>query len=232
MRNTFRLIISSLLIIALTAVESEKKRPANIIIFISGGINHFRVRADKADLTVNLKNMGYDVVYTLEDLKKSQSSKIAGPMAEGDMPCIDTGRDPDFLADATRKAIEVLSRNKKGFVLMAEGSEIDWACHDNNMKRTVDELLDMDRAVSVAYEFAKREGHTLIVVTADHETGGLSITGGNIETGEVTGSFNANDHSAVMVPVFTYGPGSLTFTGVLDNTELFRDFVRLLRLKK
>jgi alkaline phosphatase len=168
----------------------------------------------------------------MPDLKNSRSARIAGLLAEDGLPYIDEGRDPAFLADATAKALEVLSANRKGFVLMVEGSEIDWAAHDNNMKRTIEEVLDLDRAVRVAYDFARKMGNTLIVVTADHETGGLSLTGGSIEEKKVTGTFGTKGHSAVMVPVFAYGPGASAFSGVQDNTELFHDFIRLLSLKK
>ena len=201
-------------------------------VFIGGGTNYFRSRKDSADLTADLQKLGYDVVYNLPDLKKSSSPRIAGLMAEGDMPYIDTGRDPEFLAAATAKAIEVLSRNKNGFVLMVEGSQIDWACHDKNLKRSIEETLDMDRAAKVAYDYARKNGNTLIVVTADHETGGLTLTGGDVEDQTVTGSFSTNGHTGVMVPVFSYGPGAASFTGVQENTELFNDFVRLLSLKK
>ena len=201
-------------------------------VFIGGGVSYFRSRKDSADLTADLQKMGYDVVYNLPELKKSTSLRIAGLMADGDMPYIDTGRDPEYLAAATAKAIEVLSRNKNGFVLMVEGSQIDWACHDNNLKRSIEETLDMDRAAKVAYEFAKKNGNTLIVVTADHETGGLTLTGGDVEEKTVIGSFSTNGHTGVMVPVFAYGPGASSFTGVQQNTELFNDFVRLLSLKK
>jgi alkaline phosphatase len=201
-------------------------------VFIGGGINHFRLRKDSTDLTADLQKMGYDVVYNLPDLKKSSGPRIAGLMADGDMPYIDTGRDSEYLAAATAKAIEVLSRNKNGFVLMVEGSQIDWAGHDKNLKRSIEETLDMDRAVKVAYEYARNIGNTLVVVTADHETGGLSITGGAVEDSTVTGSFSTNGHTAVMVPVFAFGPGAGAFSGVQQNTELFSDFVTLLSLKK
>jgi alkaline phosphatase len=201
-------------------------------VFIGGGVNYFKSRKDSADLTIDLKKLGYDVVYNLADLNKSSSPRIAGLMADGDMPYIDTGRDPAYLASATAKAIEVLSRNKKGFVLMVEGSQIDWACHDNNLKRSVEETLDMDRAVKVAFEYAQKNGNTLIVVTADHETGGLTITGGDVQDKTVSGSFSTNGHTADMVPVFAFGPGAGAFTGVQQNTELFEDFLRLLSLKK
>ncbi|MCK7531052.1 MAG: alkaline phosphatase [Marinilabiliales bacterium] len=119
----------------------------------------------------------------------------------------------------------MLSKNRRGFVLMVEGSEIDDAGHSNDTKMVVDEILDMDRAVEVAYDFARSDGSTLIVVTADHETGGMSITGGDLMKNEVTGSFSITGHSGIMVPVFAYGPGAQAFTGVQDNTELFHDFL-------
>ncbi|HUW92964.1 MAG TPA: alkaline phosphatase [Bacteroidales bacterium] len=201
-------------------------------VFIGGGKVHFANRKDSADLTVDLKKKGYDVVYNMEDLRNSTSDKLAGLMADVAMPSIAAGRDTGFLAAATSKAIEVLSGNPNGFILMVEGSQIDWAGHDNNLEGIVNETLDMDRAVKVAYEFAKKSGNTLIVVTADHETGGLTLTVGNIQDKEVAGSFSTKGHTAVMVPVFAYGPGAGAFAGVQQNTELFDDFVNLLSLKK
>jgi alkaline phosphatase len=201
-------------------------------VFIGGGRAHFAYRPDSADLTVDLKEMGYDVVNNIDDLRKSSSSKLAGLMAEKALPSITNGRDPDFLSIATSKAIEVLSRNSNGFILMVEGSEIDWEGHDNDTDGIVKETLDMDRAVKVAYEFARRSKNTLIVVTADHETGGFSITDGSIEDKTVSGSFTTKGHTAVMVPVFAFGPGASYFSGVQQNTELFDDFVKLLSLKK
>jgi alkaline phosphatase len=208
-------------------------------IFIGGGVDYFTGVNDSLDktggsrdITLKLSEAGYDVVYSLENFKKSGSKRIAGLMSPSDMPLISTGRDPRYLADATAKAIEVLSENPKGFILMVEGSEIDDGGHSNNTKMVIEEVLDMDRAVSVAYEYARVDGNTLIVVTADHETGGMSIIGGDVAQKEVTGAFSFTGHSGVMVPVFAYGPGAASFTGVQQNMELFSDFVRLLSLKK
>jgi alkaline phosphatase len=201
-------------------------------VFIGGGKDHFANRKDSANLTVELKKTGYDVVFNMEDLKKSSSKKIAGLMAAVAMPSIAAGRDTNFLAEATLKAIEVLSGNPKGFILMVEGSQIDWAGHDNDLEGIINETLDMDRAVKVAYEFAKKSGNTLIVVTADHETGGMTITGGNVQKKEVKASFSTKGHTGVMVPIFAFGPGAGAFAGVQQNTELFDDFVNLLSLKK
>lgn len=201
-------------------------------LFIGGGKDHFTGRKDGKDLTADLKAIGYEVVYTLDDLRKASSPRIAGLLAGVDMPSIAGGRDPEYLSVATAKAIEVLSKNPGGFVLMVEGSQIDYAGHDNNLDNIIKELVDMDRAVTVAYEFAKKSKNTLIVVTADHETGGLTLTGGNLQDKTVKGSFSSKGHTAVMVPVFAFGPGAGAFAGVQQNTGLFDDFVNLLSLKK
>jgi alkaline phosphatase len=86
--------------------------------------------------------------------------------------------------------------------------------------------------VAVAYEYAVKSKNTLIVVTADHETGGLTLTGGNIQSKVVKASYSSKGHTAVMVPVFAFGPGSEAFTGIQQNTALFDDFVTLLSLKQ
>ncbi len=200
-------------------------------VFIGGGKDHFTGRKDSLDLTKDLSAMGYDVVYTLEDLKKTKSGRIAGLLAGVNMPMMAEGRDPQYLATATSRAIEALSKNPKGFILMVEGSQIDYGGHNNNLDQVVEEVLDMDRAVSVAHDFGMKNGKTLIVVTADHETGGLSLTGGDIKEKRVSGVFVTEGHSAEMVPVFAYGPGAASFSGVQQNTELFDDFVKLLSLR-
>jgi alkaline phosphatase len=199
-------------------------------VFIGGGKDYFTNRTDSADLTLALKKMGYDVVYTLADLQKSKSGKLAGLMADLGMPSIKGGRDTNYLAIATSKAIEILSENPNGFILMVEGSEIDWAAHANDLDGVINETLDLDRAVKVAYEFAKKSKNTLVVVTADHETGGLSLTGGDITERKTAGTFSTKGHTAVMVPVFAFGPGAGAFSGVQQNAELYSDFVRLLSL--
>lgn len=208
-------------------------------VFIGGGRKYFEPSVDAAggfkkteDVISQLSSAGYDLTYDLESFEASKASRIAGLMSEEDMPRLYEGRDPDFLARATAKAIEVLSRNRRGFVLMVEGSEVDDAGHSNDTKMVTDEVLDMDRAVAVAHKFAVINGKTLIVVTADHETGGMSISGGDLEKREVKGSFSITGHSGIMVPVFAYGPGSIAFTGIQDNTGLFHDFYKLLSFDK
>jgi len=200
-------------------------------VFIGGGEDHFRNRKDSADLTTDLKQMGYDVVYNIEDLKRSGSQKIAGLLAKEHMPKAMEGRE-GILAQMTSKAIETLSRDKDGFFLMVEGSMIDWGSHENNLYYAVNEVIDMDKAIGVALEFANINRKTLVVVTADHETGGLSLTGGNIAEHVVTGNFAITDHTGVMVPVFSYGPGAQDFSGINENTFFLDAFLNLLKISK
>jgi alkaline phosphatase len=115
-----------------------------------------------------------------------------------------------------------LSKNKKGFFLMVEGSEIDKIAHLNVADTLIDETLDFDKAVGVALDFAKNDGHTLVVITADHETGGVTIVDGDRATHMVKLSFSTKDHTAVMVPVYAYGPGADKFAGIYDNTDIFQ----------
>ena len=126
-----------------------------------------------------------------------------------------------MLPDASHKAIEILNKNPMGFFLMIEGSQIDWAGHANYADTLIDETLDFDKAVGVVLDFAKNDGHTLVVITAEHETGGVTITGGDIQTHKVKLNFSTKDHTAVMVPVYAFGPGAEKFTGIYENTELF-----------
>jgi alkaline phosphatase len=200
-------------------------------LFIGGGEDHFRKRKDGKDLAVDLKSAGYDVVYTMEDLKKSGSAKIAGLLAAEHMPKASEGRS-GMLEEMTRKAIETLSKDKDGFFLMIEGSMIDWGAHDKNTEYTIAEVIDFDKAVGVALEFAGTNSETLVVVTADHETGGMTLTGGSIQDRTTVAHFAGTSHTAVMVPIFSFGPGAEKFSGIHDNTFFFNEFLTLLNISK
>jgi alkaline phosphatase len=201
-----------------------------IDVFIGGGENHFRKRKDGADLCAQLAGKGYDVVYDISELKNTRSSKIAGLLAGEHMPKVSEGR-AGRLKEMTAKAIETLSRNKKGFILMVEGSMIDFGAHENNIDYVISEVIDMDEAIGAALDFALKDGKTLVIVTADHETGGLSITAGNISDHKLVADFSGKDHTAVMVPVFSSGPGAERFAGIHENTFFKNHFIELLKLK-
>ncbi len=128
----------------------------------------------------------------------------------------------NWLQDATKNGIELLNQNKQGFFMMIEGSQIDWGGHDNDLDYVVNELIDFDKAIKEAVEFAKKDGNTLVIITADHETGGLSLNEGDLKNKKVMGHFSSKEHSGIMVPVFSFGPGSEHFTGTMQNTDIFK----------
>jgi alkaline phosphatase len=193
----------------------------DIDVFIGGGYNHFAKRADKLNLIDSLKFRGYEVDTTMSMVVNSTARKLAGFTAPIHNPFRLNGRG-DMLPESSAKAIEILSKNKKGFFLMVEGSEIDWAGHANYADTLVDETLDFDRAVGMAIDFAKTDGHTLVIITADHETGGVTITDGDRAKHMVRLNFSTKDHTAVMIPVYAYGLGAEKFGGIYDNTDIFK----------
>ena len=129
------------------------------------------------------------------------------------------------------KAIETLNRYDKGFVLMIEGSQIDWACHNNDSAYLVAEMEDFEDMLNAVLDFAERDGQTLVVVTADHETGGLTLLKGSIEEGVSRPTWATGGHSGVMVPVFSFGPGANLFSGVMQNTDFRLTFFPIRTLK-
>ena len=191
----------------------------NIDVFIGGGLKNFKVRKDSVDLTQELKNKGYQVVVGIDSISKITKGKLAGFTSDEHNKSIIEGRG-NVLPVATKTAINILKNDPDGFFLMVEGSQIDWGGHQNNTGFIVTEMLDFDQAIGEALEFASKNKETLVVVTADHETGGFAIEGGNFTTGQVTGDFTSNEHTGVMVPVFAFGPGAQYFRGFHYNTDI------------
>jgi alkaline phosphatase len=149
----------------------------------------------------------------------SNGRNLAALLAPGGLPA---AADRDYsLAQLTRVAIEILSKNDAGFVLMVEGSQIDWAAHHKDAPRIISEMLDFDDAIGAALDFVRPAGDTLIVVTADHEAGGFAVHDGSIQNRQVSVSaFTTGGHTASMVPIFAYGPSSTDFSGILDNARV------------
>jgi len=115
--------------------------------------------------------------------------------------------------------------------MMVEGAQIDSGGHSNNVGTIVTEGIDFDRAITKAIQFADQNPGTLVIVTADHETGGFSIPHGDMKTSTIEGDFTTDDHSATLIPVFSYGSGSENFTGVYENNEIFHKILKSLQLK-
>jgi alkaline phosphatase len=192
----------------------------DVDVFIGGGLNHFTKRKDSIDLTRQLIAKGYTLAYNLEELRSIAKGPVGALLAAEHLPKISEGRG-DQLIESVNQAIRLLSADPDGFFLMVEGSQIDWGGHANDIKYIVEEVADFDKAVGAALDFAEKNAETLVIVTADHETGGLAVSDGNLTTGQVTGSFTTKDHTGVMVPVFAYGPYSTTFGGMQQNIEIF-----------
>ena len=200
----------------------------NIDVFIGGGRKNFEERKDGRNLSKELKEKGYQVLNNIEDIQKTKSGKLAGFTAqEHDVPMPERG---EILVPATQTAINLLSQGKKGFFLMVEGSEIDFLAHENKTPGVVLETLDFDRAIGAALKFAASNGETLIIVTADHETGGMTLNGGDYKTGKVLAKYTSGEHTGIVVPVYAFGPGADQFTGFMENTDIARKMMKLLKL--
>jgi alkaline phosphatase len=134
------------------------------------------------------------------------------------------------LAAMTRRALELLAADPDGFVVMIETEATDQFGHANDLEGVVGSVAELDQAVGVALEFAASHPGTLVLVTADHDTGGLAIVGGNGPE-DVEVAWTTHGHTAQWVPVFAWGPGAHRFTGVFQNSDLPRRLGELLGLQ-
>lgn len=204
---------------------------SGIDFFAGGGLEYFTDREDKVDLVKEMEKRGYKIF--TDEMKEPEWSELYYPcgylLSKDGMPKMQEGRG-DFLTKATESAIESLSIFGKPFFLMVEGSQIDWGGHANDGEYIVQEVLDFDAAIGKVLDFARLHGNTLVIVTADHETGGFTLRGKEKEVpfqgrqrdyDDIDFGFSSGGHSATMVPVFAYGPGANLFSGVYQNTEIY-----------
>ncbi|MDZ7605172.1 MAG: alkaline phosphatase [Cyclobacteriaceae bacterium] len=202
---------------------------SGIDVFIGGGRDDFEKRKDGRNLLAELKTKGYDVIGNIDSLPLTTGSQVAALVHKNQPEPYALGRG-ELLKPATAFALNKLNENKHGFMLLVEGSQIDWGGHDNHTGYIVTEMLDFDRTLGEVLKFASKDGETLVVVTADHETGGFSINGGSLETGLVEGKFTTGSHTGVMVPIFAYGPGAEQFSGIMENTDIFLKIKKVMGL--
>ncbi len=217
------------------AIIAEQITVSGIDVLFGGGLAYFlpqstegSKRNDEMNLIGELEKR-MKVIRTAEEFHTlGDVDSVAGLFAFKDLPMANK-RQPR-LTEMTRKAIDILSKNQKGFFLIVEGSQIDLAAHKNNQDYLISEMVDFDDAVGVGLDFAKKETRTLIIVTADHETGGFAVYDGSIIEKKITDSrFTGNRHTAAMVPLFAYGPGGSAFAGIGDNTIVGKTIIQYLR---
>ncbi len=199
---------------------------------VGGGKKFFDRRVDDRDLLQEFKNKGYKVMTYLEqefeDVIVPTDKNFLYFAADGEPLTHMAGR--SYFVPACTRGVNYLSRKSpKGFFYLVESSQIDWGCHANEAQVTIDEVLEFSEAIEQMLAFAERDGETLVIVTADHETGGLAINGEEKKR-ELDIAFTTKTHTASMVPVYAYGPGEKFFTGVYDNTEIFAKIKYALQL--
>ena len=194
-----------------------------------GGLDWFTVkRKDNRDITREMAAAGYTVALT-EDELMAADLPVIGILAPDNLPvAMERG---DLYRRTVARGLDILSRESgdQGFVMMLEGSCIDDWLHGNDIEKAMEELLDFDRTIGDVLTWAAADGHTLVVVTADHNTGALTLQDGNLEEGRIGVAFGSESHNGIAVPVYAWGPGSDAFTGIRDNAEwgqLIASFVK------
>lgn len=192
-----------------------------------GGAQKFTNRKDGRDIFKELQKKGYHVSRTLDDFfAYDKNSRIFAVPYDKDTPLPDERG--DLLARASMKGISLMNQNKNGFFMMIEGSQLDDYGHFNQLDLLMKETLDFDQTVGEVMKWAAKDGETLVVVTADHETGGLTLVNGNKDEGRVECCFSSKDHTGAMVPVYAFGPGAENFTGIFENTDVFKKIQKLM----
>lgn len=185
-------------------------------VFVAGGNKLLSIE--------KLEKAGYKYVNNIGDLQAQENGKVACVLATEDMPnALERGNE---ITLGTAEAIRLLEKNEKGFFLMIEGSQIDWAGHGNNADYMLAEMQDINKVIGLCFDYADANPGTLVIVTADHETGGTTIVGENKDYKYTTG-----DHTGAMVPVYSYGTGAENFSGIFENTTFKDKILNLLQGK-
>ncbi len=190
-------------------------------LFIGGGEGNFASEVE------NLKAEGFTLAESLEELEGDRVGYFA---AQGSLPKMLDGRG-DYLLKSTGAALNFFEQKKSPFFLMVEAANIDSGGHSNSTSMIVSEMLDFDQVIGEVVRFADEHPGTLVLITADHETGGVSLPQGDVASSTVELGFHSDDHTGIMVPIFAYGAQSDKFRGVYENTEVFHRITKLLSKK-
>lgn len=191
-----------------------------------GGLKWWEDRPDGRNLTAEAEAKGYTFVKDIESLKAVENGPVIALTAYKELPpALDRGTEHQ---ESVKKALELLD-NKNGFFLMVEGSCIDDWCHANKVGYAVEEILDFDRTVGTVLEWAAQDGETLVIVTADHSTGAMTLCGGKVAEQSVAVNFANTGHNGVALPVYAWGPHAEDFVGIYENAELSQRIKALIK---
>lgn len=207
---------------------------SNVDFFVGGGKKFFDQRElDERNLIKEMRSKGRVVddyfASTFDELSIDPQKQFGYFTANEDPLPAAQGR--DYLIPATREALSYLDKrdlNNNGFFLMVEGSQIDWGGHANKSEYIISETIEFSNAVDAVLNFAEENGETLVVVTADHETGGYAIGYGSKQD-SILGAFTSDYHTGTMIPVYAYGPGSEEFSGIYENTAIYDKLAKYFR---
>ena len=207
-----------------TDVGSQFVKKGSIDVALGGGRKYFDTNA--------LKNNGYAIGTGYEAMKQlqNQSRRVVFYDDQPFPPKAHEGRNKEgmYLADASESVLNTMFLNPKGSFTMIEGSQVDWAGHENDSTYLMSEMEDFDVAIRRVIAMAKADKNTLVIVTADHETGGLSLTDWDKARSQPAMHFSTGHHTGIPVPVFAYGPGAELFSGAYQNTAIFTKIQDLL----
>ena len=205
-------------------IASDFANCEKVDLLIGGGRKHFNKRSDSLNLIEKMQADGWNYYDTLINID-TNIEKLLVLADENHLPSYP--QRGNFLPDATSIALKNLE-NPNGFFLMIEGSQIDFACHNNDSTYLVYEMLDFCNTINSVLDYAKENQNTLVIVTADHETGGLSIIDPDGRYTKTEFHFSNGSHSPLLVPIFAFGPGADNFTGIMENTDIMKKILETL----
>lgn len=211
---------------------AEELTGSGVDVFVGGGDRYFSNRySDNHNLIDLLRRNQYEVIRNFDNDDKfnfdnvKRDKKIACFTSIDDPPRASMGR--TYLTRATLETIKALEkRSDKGYFLLVEASQVDWAAHANDENWLAWEVQDAFNMVDAVLNYAAQDENTLVIFTADHECGYISLKGR--KSPRVV--FNSKVHTSQMVPVLTYGPGAEEFGGIYENTEIYYKMKSLLGL--
>lgn len=205
---------------------------SGVDIFVGGGKKYFNQRTiDNRNIIAELEAEGYTVndfdAANLPEISGTSGKKFGFFTADEEPVSLLNGR--DYFIPAVEITHQFLTEaNENGYFLMIEGSQIDWGGHANESDYIISEMIEFDQVIGKVLDWAEKDGETLVVVTADHETGGYAINPGSTME-KIIPAFTTKSHTAALIPVFAYGPGAELFSGIFENTAIFHKILETLK---